>query len=76
MLFRVLDGKALRAVKRKNDTVRQQFLATRTALFPGFSMQERKLSPVGYLNKYGWHFSTMVEEGADPRAKSHLLLYP
>ena len=71
-----LESKALRAIKRKNDTVRQQFLATRTALFPGFSMQERKLSAVSYLNKYGWHFSTMVEEGVDPQAKSHLLLYP
>lgn len=71
-----LESKALRAVKRKNDTVRQQFVATRTALFPGFSMQERKLSPIGYFNKYGWHFATMVERGADPGSKSHVLLYP
>ena len=71
-----LETKAFRAVKRKNDTVRQQFLTTRTALFPGFDMQERKLSPLGYLNKYGWHFTTMVEEGADPALKAHLLLYP
>ena len=71
-----LETKAFRAVKRKNDTVRQQFLTTRTALFPGFDMQERKLSPLGYLNKYGWHFTSMVEEGADPALKAHLLLYP
>ena len=71
-----LETKAFRAVKRKPDTVRQQFLAARTALFPGFDMQERKLSPLGYLNKYGWHFTTMVEEGADPALKVHLLLYP
>ena len=71
-----LETKAFRAVKRKNDTVRQQFLATRTALFPGFDMQERKLSPLGYLNKYGWHFTTTVEEGADPALRAHLLLYP
>ena len=71
-----LETKAFRAVKRKNDTVRQQFLATRTALFPGFEMQERKLSPLGYLNKYGWHFPAMVEQTADPTLKSHLLLYP
>lgn len=71
-----LETKALRAVKRKNDTVRQQFLATRTALFPGFAMQERKLSPLGYLNKYGWHFTSMVEEKADPSLKAHALLFP
>ncbi len=71
-----LESKALRAVKRKNDTVRTQFLATRTALFPGFELQERKLSPLVFLNKFGWHFSKMVEESVDPGAKSHLLLYP
>jgi bacillithiol biosynthesis cysteine-adding enzyme BshC len=70
-----LESKALRAVKRKNETVRGQFLATRTALFPGFGMQERKLSSLVYLNKYGWHFARMVEEGADPAIKAHLLLY-
>ena len=70
-----LESKALRAVKRKNETVRGQFLATRTALFPGFEMQERKLSPLVFLNKHGWHFSRMVEEGADPAVKAHLLLY-
>jgi bacillithiol biosynthesis cysteine-adding enzyme BshC len=70
-----LESKALRAIKRKNDTIRGQFLATRTALFPGFALQERKLSPLVFLNKHGWHFSSMVEEGADPQVKAHLLLY-
>lgn len=71
-----LESKALRAVKRKNETVRNQFLATRTALFPDFSPQERKLSPLVFLNKYGWHFSRMVEEACEPATKAHLLLYP
>jgi bacillithiol biosynthesis cysteine-adding enzyme BshC len=70
-----LESKAHRAVKRKNETVHSQFLATRTALFPGFEMQERKLSPLVFLNKHGWHFSRMIEEGADPAVKAHLLLY-
>lgn len=71
-----LETKALRAVKRKNETVQQQFFATRTALFPGFTMQERKLSPLGYLNKYGWHFPQIVRDSTDPAQKNHLLLYP
>ena len=71
-----LESKALRAVKRKNETVRNQFFATRTALFPSFAMQERKLSPAGYLVKYGWHFSKLLEEGADPDRKAHALIYP
>jgi len=70
-----LESKAHRAVKRKNETVHGQFLATRTALFPGFELQERKLSPLVFLNKHGWHFSRMVEDGADPAVKTHLLLY-
>jgi bacillithiol biosynthesis cysteine-adding enzyme BshC len=70
-----LESKALRAVKRKNETVRNQFLATRTALFPDFSPQERKLSPLVFLNKYGWHFTRMIEEKAEPNAQAHLLLY-
>jgi uncharacterized protein YllA (UPF0747 family) len=70
-----LESKALRAVKRKNETVRSQFLSTRTALFPEFEMQERKLSPLVFLNKHGAHFVRMVEEAADPAVQAHLLLY-
>jgi bacillithiol biosynthesis cysteine-adding enzyme BshC len=71
-----LESKAHRAVKRKNETVRSQYLQARTALFPGFELQERKLSPLVFLNKYGLHFRRMVEESVDPRAKFHQLLYP
>jgi bacillithiol biosynthesis cysteine-adding enzyme BshC len=70
-----LESKARRGVKRKNETVRSQFLLTRTALFPGFELQERKLSPLVFLNKHGNHFVRMVEEAADPSVKAHLLLY-
>jgi hypothetical protein len=56
--------------------VRSQYLQARTALFPGFELQERKLSPLVFLNKYGLHFRRMVEESVDPRAKFHQLLYP
>ena len=71
-----LETKALRAVKRRNETVRNQFLAARTALFPGFELQERKLSPLVFLSKYGPYFRAMVEESADPGRKAHILLYP
>ncbi len=71
-----LESKALRAVKRKNETVRQQFFASRTALFPGFTFQERRLSSLGFLAKYGWHFATMIEESVEPQSKAHTLFYP
>jgi uncharacterized protein YllA (UPF0747 family) len=70
-----LESKALRAVKRKNDTVRNQFLTSRTALFPRFEMQERVLSPLVFLNRHGSHFVRMIEEAAEPPARAHLLLY-
>jgi bacillithiol biosynthesis cysteine-adding enzyme BshC len=70
-----LESKTVRAIKRKNETVRSQFLATRTALFPGFGMQERSLSPLGFFTKHGWHFSKMLEESTDPTLKRHILLY-
>jgi len=71
-----LETKTQRAIKRNNDTVRQQFLSTRTALFPEFVMQERKLGALGYLSKYGWFFSEMVAQGSDMTRKSHALLRP
>lgn len=70
-----LESKTLRAVKRKNETVRSQFLATRTALFPGFGLQERRLSPVGFFNKHGWHFSRMLDEAVVPESKKHILFH-
>ena len=70
-----LESKTLRAVKRKNETVRSQFLATRTALFPGFGMQERRLSPIGFFNRHGWHFSRMLDEAVVPESKEHILFH-
>ncbi len=71
-----LEAKSLKAIKRKNDTVKQQFLATRSSLFPDFVMQERKVSALGYLAKYGWHFVKIAEAPTDPELKAHVLLRP
>ena len=71
-----LEAKSRRAIKKKNDTLRRQFLSTRTALFPNFDMQERQLSPVQYLAKYGWHFTEMVRESIDLDGPGHTLLFP
>jgi bacillithiol biosynthesis cysteine-adding enzyme BshC len=71
-----LETKSLRAIKRKDETLRHQFFSTRKALFPNFSMQERQLSPIQYLGKYGWHFSEMIRSNIDADSKEHVLLYP
>lgn len=71
-----LEAKSRRAIKKKNDTLRRQFFSARTALFPNFDMQERQLSPVQYLAKYGWHFTDMVRESIDVEEPGHVLLFP
>ena len=71
-----LEAKSRRAIKKKNDTLRRQFFSARTALFPNFDMQERQLSPVQYLAKYGWNFTDMVRECIDAEEPGHVLLFP
>jgi bacillithiol biosynthesis cysteine-adding enzyme BshC len=71
-----LEAKSLRAIKKKDEILQRQFFSARTALFPNFEMQERQLSPVQYLVKYGWHFTEMVRESIDFEKPGHVLLYP
>jgi bacillithiol biosynthesis cysteine-adding enzyme BshC len=51
-----LRGKLLQAVKRKNETVRRQFLHAQAQAFPGGHPQERDVGFVYFLNKYGDSF--------------------
>jgi uncharacterized protein YllA (UPF0747 family) len=71
-----LEAKGLRAIKRKDETLRKQFFSTRTTLFPCFDMQERRISPLQYFSRYGWHFSDMIRKHLNPEARAHVLLYP
>lgn len=48
-----LRGKLLQAVKRKNDTVRRQFLHAQAQAFPGGHPQERGVGFIYFLNKHG-----------------------
>jgi bacillithiol biosynthesis cysteine-adding enzyme BshC len=48
-----LRGKLLQAVKRKNETVRRQFLHAQAQAFPGGHPQERDVGFIYFLNKYG-----------------------
>ncbi|MGH9463468.1 MAG: bacillithiol biosynthesis cysteine-adding enzyme BshC [Vicinamibacteria bacterium] len=70
-----LEAKGRRAIKKKNDALRRQFLAARTSLFPNFAMQERELSPVHYFAKYGWHLTDMIRASIDIEQPGHILLY-
>jgi bacillithiol synthase len=48
-----LHGKTIQAAKRKNDTLRRQFLRTRALAFPNGHPQERTVGFVWFLNQYG-----------------------
>ena len=48
-----LHGKILQAVKRKNETLRRQFMHAQAQAFPGGHPQEREVGFVYFLNKYG-----------------------
>ena len=48
-----LHGKTIQAAKRKNETLRRQFLRTRALAFPGGHPQERTVGFVWFLNQYG-----------------------
>ena len=51
-----LRGKLLQAVKRKDDTLRRQFLHAQAQAFPGGHPQERDVGFVYFLNRYGGGF--------------------
>jgi bacillithiol biosynthesis cysteine-adding enzyme BshC len=74
-LLQELEGKSLRALKRKDETLRRQFLAARSALFPNFQLQERELSAVHFLARYGWVFVKMVRQAIDLESRQHILIY-
>jgi bacillithiol biosynthesis cysteine-adding enzyme BshC len=51
--LKTLQNKIIHAAKRKDDTLRRQFTRTRALTFPGGTPQERALSIVFFLNRYG-----------------------
>ncbi len=48
-----LQGKIVQAVKRKDETLRRQFVHAQAQAFPGGHPQERDVGFVYFLNKYG-----------------------
>jgi len=48
-----LHGKTIQAAKRKNETLRRQFLRTRALAFPNGHAQERTVGFVWFVNQYG-----------------------
>jgi bacillithiol biosynthesis cysteine-adding enzyme BshC len=51
--LQTLQGKMIQAAKRRDDTLRRQYLRTRSLVFPGGQPQERTVGLVWFLNQYG-----------------------
>jgi uncharacterized protein YllA (UPF0747 family) len=51
--LQTLHGKMIQAAKRRDETLRRQFLRTRSLVFPNGRAQEREIGFVSFLNQYG-----------------------
>jgi bacillithiol biosynthesis cysteine-adding enzyme BshC len=51
--LQTLHGKMIQAAKRRDDTLRRQFMRTRALAFPRGHAQERTIGFVSFLNQYG-----------------------
>ena len=52
--LKTLHHKIIQATKRKDETLRRQFMRTRMLAFPGGHPQERTLNIAFFLNRHGW----------------------
>ncbi len=48
-----LHGKMIQAAKRRDETLRRQYIRTRALTFPGGHPQERTIAFISFLNQYG-----------------------
>jgi uncharacterized protein YllA (UPF0747 family) len=51
--LQTLHGKMIQAAKRRDDTLRRQYIRTRALAFPDGHPQERAVGFVSFLNQYG-----------------------
>jgi uncharacterized protein YllA (UPF0747 family) len=51
--LQTLHAKMIQAAKRRDETLRRQFIRTRALTFPDGHAQERTISFVSFLNQYG-----------------------
>jgi uncharacterized protein YllA (UPF0747 family) len=71
-----LQGKILQAAKRKDDTLRRQFTNARSQAFPNGEPQERVVSLVSFLNRYGPTVVDRLAEGISLEPGVHTVLTP
>ena len=75
-------SKMIQAAKKRDETLRRQFMRTRALVFPGGEPQERAMGFISFLNQYGpalverldeqlplelgQHWVVVIDRGAGP----------
>jgi bacillithiol biosynthesis cysteine-adding enzyme BshC len=72
----VLREKSVAAQKRRNETAVRQIEKAASGLLPAGSLQERELSPVYYMNKYGEGLGAWLADRIDITGFKHQILQP
>jgi bacillithiol biosynthesis cysteine-adding enzyme BshC len=71
-----LQGKIVQASKKKDETLRRQFMRTRALAFPAGQPQERLVGVPFFLNRYGLDLPARLLEATPAIPTAHLLLLP
>lgn len=70
-----LHEKAVRALKKRDQTRADRLRRTRDALLPGGLLQERGLGLIGLIARQGLPIIDVLRERMDPWAKGHQVIY-
>lgn len=70
-----LHEKAVRALKKRDQTRADRLRRTRDALLPGGLLQERGLGLIGLVARQGLPIIDVIRERMDPWAKGHQVIY-
>jgi uncharacterized protein YllA (UPF0747 family) len=60
--LQTLHGKMIQAAKRRDETLRRQFMHARALAFPSGHAQERSIGFISFLNQYGPAFVERLDE--------------
>jgi uncharacterized protein YllA (UPF0747 family) len=71
---KTLRGKIVQACKRKEDTLRRQFVRTRALAFPDGHPQERVLNVAFFVNRYGLDLGSRLIDVLPLDTARHYLL--
>ncbi len=72
--LKTLHNKIIQAAKKRDETLRRQFVRTRALVFPSGQIQERTLGAITFLNKYGPAFIDALAADLPRDAGTHWLL--